>query len=150
MKVASIRFIVLLAAFAGFVLTTNSCKKETIIPDNFLEQLFENNILNKDFVVTLASDSGRDITSAYQGFKFVLLKTDLLHGPLKASKGGQVYEGSWSSNSDYSKLVISLPSTPQEFVFLNRDWRFTSKNIPKLELAPWGTTAPLVLHMLRQ
>jgi hypothetical protein len=135
---------------AVFVFLASSCKKETVIPDNFLEQLFENNIINKDFVVTLATDSGRDITSEYRDYKFVLSKNDLYHGPLKATKGSQVYEGSWSSNSDYSKLIIVLPDTPEELVFLTREWRFTSKNIPKLELAPWGSTAPVVLHMLRQ
>ena len=49
-----------------------------------------------------------------------------------------------------SKLVITLPTTPSIFVFLNREWRFTKKALPEMELAPWGTTEPLVLHMLRQ
>lgn len=149
MKFRSAHFIILF--FCGFFLICNtSCKKEKIIPENFLEQLFENNILNKDFIVELATDSSVDITSDYAGYKFILLKTDLLHGPLQAKKNNQVYEGTWSSNSDYSKLIITLPNTPEEFVFLTREWRFTSKNIPKLELAPWGSTAPVVLHMLRQ
>ncbi len=150
MKFTLIRFTALLFCVSILFFCHISCKKEKIIPDNFLEQLFENNILNKDFIVELASDSGVDITSDYNGYKFVLLKTDLYHGPLQAKKGSQVYEGTWSSNSDYSKLIITLPNTPPEFVFLTREWRFTSKNVPKLELAPWGSTAPLVLHMLRQ
>ncbi len=149
MKLSSVRFIALLVIFAGLLFNI-SCKKETLVPDNFLEQLFENNILNKDFVVVLASDSGVNITSDYEGYKFILLKTDLYHGPLQAKKNSQVFEGTWSSNSDYSKLIITLPGSPSEFIWLNREWRFTSKNVPKLELAPWGSTAPLVLHMIRQ
>lgn len=150
MKFRSVPLILLLFCASFFLLCNTSCKKEKIIPANFLEQLFENNILNKDFIVELATDSGVDITSSYTAYRFILLKTDLLHGPLQAKKNNQVYEGTWSSNSDYSKLSISLPNTPEEFVFLNREWRFTSKNIPKLELSPWGSTAPVVLHMLRQ
>lgn len=150
MKFVSTRYIVLVFCVSVMLFCNISCKKETLVPDNFLEQLFENNILNKDFVVILASDNGANITSDYDGYKFVLLKTDLLHGELQAKKSSQVYKGTWSSNSDYSKLIITLPNTPQEFIFLNREWRFTSKNVPKLELAPWGSTAPVVLHMLRQ
>ena len=79
-----------------------------------------------------------------------MFKTDYYHGPGEIRKGTTVYSGTWSSNTDYSKLVITLPSTPSEFVFLNREWRFTKKAFPQMELAPWGTTEPLVLHMIKQ
>jgi len=69
---------------------------------------------------------------------------------LQAIKNGVTYTGTWSSNDDYSKLVITLPNPPSEFSFLSREWRFTSKNLPTLELAPWGSTDPIVLHMRRQ
>ncbi len=115
-----------------------------------LEQYFETNFLNQNFVITLATNYGSDITSAYNGYTFKLLKTDYYNGPFQATKGTVTYTGTWSSNSDYSKLVITLPTSPSEFVFLTREWRFTKKSPPQLELAPWGTTDPVVLHMLRQ
>ncbi len=115
-----------------------------------LEQYFEANFLNQNFVITLASDNGTDITSKYSGYTFKMLKTDFYHGPAQATKGANVYTGTWSSNNDYSKLVITLPNMPPELVFLNREWRFTKKAPPVLELAPWGSTEPLVLHMLKQ
>ena len=129
----------------------NSCKKASDLVDNpLLQQYFETNVLNRDFSVSLATDSTTDLTSDYAGYIFVLLKTDYYHGPLKATKAGTMYIGSWSSNEDYSKLVISLPVPPDEFTFLNREWRFTSKGFPTMKLAPWGSTRPFVLNMYRQ
>jgi len=107
-------------------------------------------VLNKNFIVVYATDTSVDITSRYNGYTFVLLKTDYYHGPLEVTKNSVLLTGSWSSNDDYSKLVITLPGIPPEFIFLNRQWRFTSKSIPVLKLAPWGSSAPVVLHMLRQ
>lgn len=133
-----------------FLLINASCKKGSEVNNQILEQYFETNILNKGFVVTLAQDTGVNITSEYSGYVFVLLETDLYHGPLTATISGTVYNGTWSSNSDYSKLTITLPSMPSPFAFLAREWRFTNKNIPTLELAPWGSNANIVLHMYRQ
>jgi hypothetical protein len=117
---------------------------------SILEQYFEDNVLNQPFIINLATNNGVDITANYNGYVFKMLKTDYYHGPAQVTKGTNTYTGTWSSNSDYSKLVITLPTTPSEFVFLNREWKFTKKNPPQLELAPWGTTEPLVLHMLKQ
>ncbi len=127
-----------------------SCKKGGGLNNALLEKYFETNVLNRNFTVSLATDNNTDLTANYVGYIFVLLETDLYHGPLKASKGGTVYMGTWSSNDDYSKLDISLPVPPQEFTFLNRPWRFTSKSFPTLKLSPWGSTEALVLHMYRQ
>ncbi len=128
-----------------------SCKKSGNSDQNvFLEQYFESNVLNRNFTVSLAQNNGTDLTADYNGWVFVLLKTDYYHGPLQATKGTSTYMGTWSSNDDYSKLVITLPMPPDEFGFLNRQWRFTSKNFPTLKLAPWGSTEDLVLHMYRQ
>ena len=135
----------------SFLLFNSSCKKSLdSISNTQLEQYFESNILNRNFTVSLALDSSIDITSNYTGEGFVLLKTDFYHGPLQATKGGIVYTGSWSCNSDYSQLIITLPDSPSEFVFLTRKWRFTSKSLPTMKLAPWGSTAPVVLNMYRQ
>jgi hypothetical protein len=127
-----------------------SCKKSSGETNPILEKYFEENILTRNFVVSHAKDGTADLTSIYSGYTFVLLKTDLYHGPMTAAKDGVIYNGSWSSNNDYSKLIITLPETPPEFAFLSRSWRFTSKNLPTLKLAPWGSNEPVELHMLRK
>jgi hypothetical protein len=134
-----------------FLLSVVSCKKIlSSAKTTLLEKYFETNILTRNFTVTLAMDSSVDITANYTGEIFVLLETDLYHGPLQATKNGTVYTGTWSANSDYSQLTITLPNPPAEFAFLSRTWRFTSKNIPTMALAPWGSTAPIALQMTRQ
>lgn len=143
------RFII--AIIGAALLLFTSCKKttETITAAqrSLAEQYFEANILNQNFVVHLATDNGTDLTSQYSGFTFKLFKNTLLDGPMTGVKGGVTYNGTWSCNDDYSKLVITLNGGLPEFVFLNREWRFTKKAIPIMELAPWGTTEPKVLHM---
>ncbi len=128
-----------------------SCKKTLQnLDQSVLEKYFEKYVIGSDFVVTFAKDSTTDITSMYSGYKFVLLETDLYHGPLKATNGSKECYGTWATNSDYSKLTISLPDSIQGFSFLSRSWRFTKKENPTLQLAPWGNSAPLVLYMTRQ
>jgi hypothetical protein len=133
----------------SFLLLGISCKKSGDANNPVLEQLFESNILNRDFTVSLATDNGTDLTANYVGYTFQLSKTDFYHGPLQAKKNGTTFTGTWSSNSDYSQLIITLPNPPSEFSFLSRSWRFTSKNFPTLALAPWGSNDPIVLHMYR-
>lgn len=127
-----------------------SCKKE-IKPDNiFLEQFFEQNVLNRDFKITYAYNMDVEITDQYAGYVIRLLKADYYHGPLKMTKGSEVYEGTWKCNEDYGKLTISLPASPPEFQFLSREWRFTSKQLPELKLAPWGSQDSIAVNLLRQ
>jgi hypothetical protein len=126
-----------------------SCKKSTEGGNALLERYFEENVLNRNFIVSLAKDHSTNLTANYSGYIFVLLKTDFYHGPLKATKNNITYEGTWSSNDDYSKLTIKLPATPSEFGFLTRDWRFTSKSLPVLNLAPWYSRDPIELNMTR-
>lgn len=142
---------IFIAIACAILLLCTSCKKtiETI-QRSVLEQYFEENILNRDFTVHYALDNGTDLTSQYNGYLFRLLKTTLLNGPLTATKGGVTYNGTWSCNDDYSKLVITLPAAPAEFGFLNREWKFTKKSVPIMELAPWGSLEPKILHMERQ
>jgi hypothetical protein len=146
------RFIIALLLSAA-ILFLHGCSKKDInnITGNTLEQYFEDNILNRDFVVDLATDTANDITTQYNGYIFRLLKNTLYDGPMTAIRNGTTYTGTWSSNSDYSKLIINInqPSVPAEFIFLNRQWRFTSKDLPVMKLAPWGTTDPKVLYIRR-
>jgi hypothetical protein len=137
---------------AVVLLLSGGCVKKEItqVQQDALQQYFETNILNRDFTVQLATDNGTDYTPQYSGYLFKLLKNTLADGPMTATKSGMVYTGTWSCNSDYSKLTITLPSSPAEFGFLNREWKFTKKAVPLMELAPWGTTEPKVLHMERQ
>lgn len=145
--------IIIALAFACLLLMS-SCKKLRAAAGSRsdLESLFEENILNKNFIVHFASDTGVNITSRYDGYNFVLTKTTSFYeGPMTGKKGSVTYSGTWSSNDDYSKLIINLntPAPPPEFEFLNRSWKFTKKGVPIMELAPWGSTAPKVLHMKR-
>jgi|SRR5665647_1113381 len=133
-----------------FLLLCTGCKKGDTVNNPLLEKYFETNILTRHFIVSLAKDNTTDLTPNYNDYMFVLLKTDLYHGPIIATKNGVVYNGTWSSNSDYSKLIITLPETPAVFNFLSRSWRFTSKNLPTMKLAPWSSRDPVVLHMLRK
>ncbi|MEN9570869.1 MAG: hypothetical protein RL172_2100 [Bacteroidota bacterium] len=142
-----------IALLLAALLLLGGCKKaiENISEDT-LQRYFEQNILNKDFVVQLATDNGVDNTSQYNGYTFVLAKgSTYFDGPMTGTKDGTIYTGTWSSNEDYSKLTISIttPAVPSSFEFLNRPWRFTKKSLPIMELAPWGTTDPKVLHMKR-
>jgi hypothetical protein len=143
-KIITIPVIALIAQ-----LGLNSCSKEAIVAAKQEQagDYFASNILNSNFRVQMATDNGADITSQYTGFTFVLQQYTLSAGSMTATKNGVTYIGNWACNSDYSKLTISLPNLPSEFVFLNRDWKFTKKALPVMELAPWGTTEPKVLHM---
>lgn len=144
------RFII--AILFAIILLLSSCKKiaEAIQPSqSALQQYFEENILNRDFTVHLATDNGADLTAQFSGYKFKLTKNTLLDGPMTATNSTNTYTGTWNCNDDYSKLVITLPATVSAFGFINREWRFTKKTFPIMELAPWGTTDPKVLHMER-
>ena len=136
--------------FASAVLTFSCKKKIHDINHSLAEKYFEIYVIGNDFAVTLAKDNTSDITTDYKDYKFVLLETDLLHGPLKATTGANIYMGTWQTNEDYSKLDISLPDSIPVFRFLSRNWRFTKKENPTLQLAPWGSSDPVVLHMTRQ
>ncbi|MEO6404604.1 MAG: hypothetical protein ABIY51_06425 [Ferruginibacter sp.] len=146
------RFI-LAVLFALLILLSQSCSKTGSAPatDDLIKAYFETNVLNRDFKVFLATDSGVDITSQYDNYVFRLMKNTYFDGPMTGTKNGVTISGTWSSNDDFSKLVISLnqPSAPAGFTFLNRQWRFTRKAFPLMELAPWGSTDPKVLQMLR-
>ena len=145
-----IRFI-LAIVFAALLLLT-SCSKSSSGNNALLESFFVSNVFNRGFIVKHATDSSVDITSLYANDTFVLKSdTSYYAGAMTASKNGTIYTGTWSSNSDYSKLNINIdsPSIPTEFIFLNRAWRFTKKDIPEMQLAPWGSTDPKVLYMDR-
>jgi hypothetical protein len=149
-KLFNMRLLIAVAC-AAFLLFA-SCKKSVPVQaqQSVLEQYFEQNILGKDFTVHYATDNGTVLTTQYNGYLFKLIKNTLLDGPMTATKGAATYTGTWSCNDDYSKLVITLPLAPSEFNFLTREWKFTKKAVPIMELAPWGSLEPKVLHMERQ
>jgi len=141
----------LIAIIFAVILLLSGCSKNVLVEQNrsLLEQYFEDNILNKDFIVRLATDNGTDLTPQFTGYNFKLVKNTLLNGPMTATTGTTTLTGTWNCNEDYSKLVITLPTSVAAFVFLNREWKFTKKAVPIMELAPWGTTEPKILHMER-
>ncbi len=142
--------------FFFIAIIESGCKKaappQQEVTVNILEQYFDQNILNKDFIVNYAKDQGNDITSQYSGWVFRLLKNTYYDGPMTAVINGVTYTGTWSSNSDYGKLVINItqPTPPAPMIFLNREWRFTEKALPIMKLAPWGSTDDTQLFMERQ
>ncbi|MEO6540411.1 MAG: hypothetical protein ABIN74_05450, partial [Ferruginibacter sp.] len=107
------------------ILIFTGCSKSPVesIQQSAYEKQFEDNILNKNFRVHLAVDNGADLTAQYTDYTYVLYKATYYNGPMTAVKNGVTYNGTWSSNEDYSKLVISFPGAPAEFVFLNREWK---------------------------
>ena len=151
MKKLIYRSAVILFTALAIVFVFNGCSKSAVEAAQltYAQQQFEDNILNKNFRVHLATDNGVDLTPQYTGYTFVMLKSTYYNGPMTGVKSGVTYNGTWSSNEDYSKLTITFPSSPAEFIFLNRDWKFTRKALPIMELAPWGTLEPKVLHMER-
>jgi len=141
-----------LYTIAILLLLSTSCKKpQEVYVANVFEQYFEQNILNSDFIVSYAKEDSVDITADYDGYVFRLLKNTYYDGPMKATKNGVEYIGTWTSDADYGKLIISItqPSTPNAFIFLNRTWRFTEKALPTMKFAPWGSTADTELYMQR-
>lgn len=145
-------FIMSCMAFAGCKKASTSNNPNGLPPGSPLEVFFAENVLNRTFVVELATENGVNKTADFTGYTFVLSSTNSYYdGPMTGTKSGTTISGTWGSNSDYSRLNIALtnPSAPAEFTFINRSWRFTRKNFPVMELAPWGSTAPLVLHMRR-
>jgi hypothetical protein len=145
------RFVIALF-FAVAILMLQGCGKKGVSPtEQLYQKYFEENVLNRDFTVSLATDNGADSTAQFAGWVFKLLKNTYLDGPMTAIKNGQTFTGTWQCNDDYGKLtiLISQPSVPASFGFLNRQWRFTKKDLPTMQFAPWGSSAPVVLHMTR-
>ena len=143
-----------IAILVAILLLAASCKKvKDDIQTNILQDYFETNILNRDFIVQLATDTSVDITNSYTNQFFKLYKGlySNYEGAMTGIKNGTIYYGTWSSNDDYSKLTINLnaANAPAEYKFINRPWKFTKKAFPVMELAPWGSSDPKVLHMRR-
>ncbi len=138
----------LIAVIFSALLLAFGCKKtvETQTVD-ILQQYFDQNVLNRDFRVDSATDNGVDITHQYDSYIFRLEKNTTTNsntdGPMTAKVNGTVVcTGTWSCTEQYGKLGINLtsPAIP-EFSFINRDWKFTSKEWPIMKLAPWVASA---------
>ncbi len=133
------------------LLLFTGCSKSAIeaAQQGNIQQYFADNFLDRNYTVHLATDNGIDLTSQYNGYTFRMIKGNTYDGVMTATKNSISYTGTWATNADYSKLVITLPTTVAEFIFMVREWKFTHKAVPIMELAPWGTTEPKVLHMER-
>ena len=69
----------IIAVLIAIILLATSCKKaKEQITQDILQEYFDNNILNRDFIVKLAKDTANDITSHYTGQVFRLLKNCFL------------------------------------------------------------------------
>lgn len=137
-----------------FLISTGCKKVQEAKTEDILEQYFEQNVLNRDFRVFFASDTGVVITPEYDGYIFRLTKDSTnsnTEGRMTGVKNSITTSGRWACTENFGKLYINLtqPTTPPAFIFLNRNWKFTQKAFPVMKLAPWGTDNPLVLHMER-
>lgn len=143
-----------IALLVAIILLSSSCKKlrAAMGDENALRDYFDSEIINRTFIVELATDSSTDITSRYAGYKFILSRTSsYIDGPMIGFNTTDTIRGTWTSSSDYGFLTIALnqPNVPSSFVFINRKWRFVRKDVPLMQLAPYGTTDPKVLNMRR-
>ncbi|MEO7523456.1 MAG: hypothetical protein ABIT58_05140 [Ferruginibacter sp.] len=141
----------LIAVFCSLILLTFGCKKavesQTV---DILQQYFDQNVLNRDFIVDSASDNSVGITHQYNDYVFRLEKNTTTNsntdGPMTAKINGiLVCSGTWSCTEQYGKLGINL-TTPSiaSFSFINRDWKFTSKEWPIMKLAPWVASSRIL------
>lgn len=149
LKISSLTKYFIILAAAGLLLLSGCSKATEQAQQEVVQQYFADNFLDRNYTVQLATDNGIDLTAQYNGYTFRMIKGNTYDGPMTATKNSITYNGTWATNSDYSKLVINLPTTVAEFVFMAREWKFTHKAVPIMELAPWGTTEPKVLHMER-
>ena len=138
--------------FSSLLLTLSNCKKIELLTggQSALEKFFAENVLDKSFVISFASDSTANITNTFNGYTFKFSKTTSFYeGTITAAKAGSTFSGTWITNSDFSKLTINLttPAIPTELVFLNRAWKFTKKDFDLMILAPWFDDGPKVLHI---
>lgn len=152
--VITLKKVLITILFSCMLLVMSNCKKLELLSGSqtALEKLFEENVLNKEFVVNFASDSTADITNRFSSYTFSFSKTNSFYeGTVTATKTGATYTGTWASNSDFSKLTINIttPAIPAELVFLNRAWKFTQKNPELMKLAPWYDDGPKVLYIKR-
>lgn len=147
----SIGFTALLAMFSmSIAVTTSSCQKDTTLPpvpkdsaDNVTsaQKAFDLLVLGKDFYMKNGVDSaGTDLTSSYADQIYVLKKETYTNGPLVVTAGGVAYNGTWKSNSDYSKMELYVTGRP-DFAFYSIPWRVTSKTFTGLKMVPQATNS---------
>ena len=112
-----------------------------------MEKIFEATVLNQPIRIILAVDSaGNNITADYQDMIIYLRKDTYYNGPLEILAKGTKHMGTWGSNSDYSRLNLSIQGLP-EFVFFDNPWRFTYKSATLLKIAPVTNPGKKTLHL---
>jgi hypothetical protein len=106
----------------------------------------DNNFVNKDLSVHLAVDNGTTVTTQYNGYTFRFTKNSATGGTVSVSNTLLNYSGTWSTSTDHTTITMALPTPPNEFAFLNRQWKFTKYSTPIMELAPNASGDSKVLH----
>jgi hypothetical protein len=120
----------------------SSSDAAAVDPINF----FDNNFINKDLAVHLAVDNGTTVTSQFNGYVLRFSKNAATSGSVSISNTLISYPGTWSTTADHTTLTIVMPTPPNAFAFLNRQWKFTSYTTPIMELAPATSGDSKVLH----
>ena len=62
--------------FAAAILFLQGCGKSESPTEDLYQKYFETNVLNSDFIVSLATDNGNNLTGQYDGWVFKLLKNN--------------------------------------------------------------------------
>jgi hypothetical protein len=145
---------------------STSCKKEPVknndtIPQDtvnndsaaraYMEKIFEAMVLNQPIRIILAVDSsGNNLTANYQDMVIYLRKDTYYAGPLEILAQGTKHLGTWSSNSDYSRLNLEIQGVPEFAIFNSNPWRFTYKSINLLKIAPVNNPGQKTLHLEKE
>jgi hypothetical protein len=129
----------------------DTTKKDSTFNDSatraYMEKIFEAMVLNQPVRIILAVDSsGNNITPNYQDMVIYLRKETYYNGPLEILAKGTKHMGTWKSNSDYSRLDLSITGLP-EFAFFDKTWRFTYKSQTLLKIAPVLNPGKKTLHL---
>lgn len=98
---------------------------------------FSQSVIEGGWSITLFSDSGKDETNHFTGYRFEFQSNKMI----RASQGSNVVQGSWSitdsnsndDNPDHLHFNITF-SSPNSFGDLTEDWQFISQSKSKIEL----------------
>ncbi len=130
----------------------DTVQKDTVYNDSaaraYMEKIFEAMVLNQPVRIILAVDSaGNNLTPSYQDMVIYLRKDTYYAGPLEILAQGTKHMGTWSSNSDYSRLNLEIQGIPEFAIFNSNPWRFTYKSINLLKIAPVKNPGQKTLHL---
>lgn len=132
----------------SMVILLHSCSKKD--SDNKVaERYFNENVVNRDLTVHLATNNGTDITSQFDDLTFRFTKTASLSGTATATNDLMTIEGTWTVDAQFDNITIAFEDGITNPEFINRKWRIASRASSVIELTSADGT-PHVLHFQRK